>query len=99
MLAVLNCGYLDFISNLTGGLPQLAPFSVDALVYAVDSASDVLSFAVLFDARAVALFILILFILLAAMLGAIIQATKSMEINVVDAADLETYAAARERAK
>lgn len=97
MLAVLSLGYLEFIPNLLGGLSQLTPFTVDALVYAVDSASDVLGFAVLFESRAVALFIVILFILLAAMLGAIIQATKSMEVNTIDSIDLEVYTVARTR--
>lgn len=95
MLAVLSLGYLEFIPNLLGGLAHLTPFTVDALVYAVDSASDVLGFAVLFEARAAALFIVILFILLAAMLGAIIQATKSMEVNTIDSTDLEVYTVAR----
>jgi hypothetical protein len=72
-------------------MPKLAPFTVDALVYAVGSASDILGFSALFEAKAAALLIIILFILLAAMLGAIIQATKSMEVGTPNFKNLEVY--------
>ncbi len=92
LLRALDVGYLGLLYALVAQLPSLAPVAVDAVVFAVGAASDVLGFAALFEARAAALFIVVLFILLAAMLGAIIQATKSMEVKSVDEASLEVYA-------
>jgi len=90
-LEVLRAGFYPFTLSLTAGMPKLAPFTLDALVYAVDSASDILGFSALFEARAAALLLVILFILLAAMLGAIVQATKSMEVGTPDVKNLEVY--------
>ena len=92
LVRTLDAGYFHLLRALVAQLPLLAPVAVDAIIFAVAAASDVLGFAALFEARAVALFIVVLFILLAAMLGAIIQATKSMEVKSVDAASLEVYA-------
>jgi NADH-quinone oxidoreductase subunit J len=91
LVEVLSAGFYTFTPSLVAGMPKLAPFTVDALVYAVGSASDILGFSALFEARAAALLIIILFILLAAMLGAIIQATKSMEVGTPNFKNLEVY--------
>lgn len=92
LLRALNTGYFIFLHALVAQLPSLAPVVVDAVVFAVEAAFDVLGFAALFEARAAALFIVVLFILLASMLGAIIQATKSMEVKSVDVTGMEVYA-------
>lgn len=91
LVAVLSAGFYTFTPSLVAGMPKLAPFTVDALVYAVDSSSDILGFSALFEAKAAALLIIVLFILLAAMLGAIIQATKSMEVGTPNFKNLEAY--------
>jgi NADH-quinone oxidoreductase subunit J len=91
LVAVLSAGFYTFTPSLVAGMPKLAPFTVDALVYAVDSSSDILGFSALFEAKAAALLIIVLFILLAAMLGAIIQATKSMEVGTPNFKNLEVY--------
>jgi NADH-quinone oxidoreductase subunit J len=91
LVEVLSAGFYTFTPSLVAGMPKLAPFTVDALICAVDSASDILGFSALFEAKAAALLIIILFILLAAMLGAIIQATKSMEVGTPNFKNLEVY--------
>ncbi len=52
--------------------------SLEGLIYTVNNAADIAAFSALFSTES-ALFLIILMILLVAMLGAIILATKSME--------------------
>lgn len=52
--------------------------SLEGLVYAINNAADITAFSALFGTES-SLFLVILMILLVAMLGAIVLATKSME--------------------
>lgn len=60
------------------GLATLEASSHEGLIYSINNASDIAAFSALFSTES-ALFLIILMILLVAMLGAIILATKSME--------------------
>lgn len=60
------------------GLTSLEASSLEGLIYTINNAADIAAFSALFSTES-ALFLVILMILLVAMLGAIILATKSME--------------------
>lgn len=63
--------------------------SLDGLVYAVNNAADIAAFSALFGTES-SLFIVILMILLVAMLGAIVLATKSMEAGHAPVDEMES---------
>jgi len=63
--------------------------SLEGLVYAINNAADIAAFSALFGTES-SLFLVILMILLVAMLGAIVLATKSMEVGTSPVDEMES---------
>lgn len=63
--------------------------SLEGLIYAINNAADIAAFSALFGTES-SLFLVILMILLVAMLGAIILATKSMEAGRAPVDEMES---------
>jgi len=66
--------------------------SLEGLIYAINNAADIAAFSALFGTES-SLFLVILMILLVAMLGAIVLATKSMEAGTSPVDGMESAGA------
>jgi NADH-quinone oxidoreductase subunit J len=90
LFTALQVGGSD-LALLAQGLASSEASSLDSLIYTVNFSGDITAFSPLFTTES-PLFLLSLMILLVAMLGAIILATKSMEAGNIPVDKMEIFA-------